>query len=61
MSDKEIQEFTEKVTRGLALAEKRMLKEKALRGQTVVISRDGRTIEHIPAQQIINEYKIFQD
>ena len=37
MSNKEIQEFNEKLRRGLELAEKRMLQEKALRGQDVVV------------------------
>lgn len=61
MSDKEIQDYSEKLLRGLELAEKRMLQEKALRGQSVVVCRDGHTIEHIPAKQIIAENKIFQD
>ena len=33
MSNKEIREFNEKLCRGLEIAEKRMLQEKALRGQ----------------------------
>ena len=37
MSNKEIQEFNEKLRRGLDIAEKRMLQEKALRGQDVVV------------------------
>ena len=61
MSDKEIQEYSEKLLHGLELAEKRMLKEKALRGQSVVVSKDGHTIEYIPAQKVIAENKIFQD
>jgi len=34
MSDKDIQEFEEKLNYGLDLAERRMLEEKALRGRT---------------------------
>ena len=37
MTNKEIQEFNEKLRRGLELAEKRMLQEKALRNQDVVV------------------------
>ena len=37
MSNKEIQEFNEKLRRGLEIAEKKMLQEKALRGQDVVV------------------------
>lgn len=35
MSEKEIQEYQDKLDMGLKLAEKRMLEEKALRGQSV--------------------------
>ena len=37
MSNKEMREFSEKLKRGLEIAEKRMLKEKALRGQDVIV------------------------
>ena len=37
MSNKEIQEFNEKLRRGLEIAEKKMLQEKALRDQNVVV------------------------
>ena len=40
---------------GLKLAEERMLQEKALRGENVVIYTEGKGIEHIPASQIIAE------
>jgi hypothetical protein len=54
MSNKEIKEFSEKLKYGLELAEKRMLEEKALRGEDIIVSSDGKNIEHIPAQQILN-------
>ena len=58
MSNKEIQKFSEKLKHGLELAEKRMLQEKALHGEDIVVSVDGKTIERIPAQQIIAENAI---
>lgn len=58
MSNKEIQKFSEKLKHGLELAEKRMLQEKALHGEDIIVSVDGKTIERIPAQQIIAENAI---
>ena len=42
MSNKE---FSEKLKAGIELAGKRMLEEKALRGEDVIVSADGKTIE----------------
>ena len=61
MSNKEIQEFNEKLRRGLEIAEKRMLQEKALRGQDVVVCGSDQIIRRIPAKQVIAENPIFQD
>jgi len=61
MSDKEIQEFNEKLRRGLEIAEKRMLQEKALRGQDVVVCGNDHVIRRIPAKQVIEENPVFQD
>ena len=61
MSNKEIQEFNEKLRRGLEIAEKKMLQEKALRGQDVVVCGKDKIIRRIPAEQIIAENPIFQD
>lgn len=61
MSNKEIQEFNEKLRRGLEIAEKRMLQEKALRGQDVVVCGEDQIIRRIPARQVIAEHPIFQD
>lgn len=60
MSNKETQEFTEKLTKGLELAEKRMLQEKASKGQSVVVCNDDNVIVYIPAEQVINDNKMFQ-
>ena len=54
MSKKEIKEFSEKLKYGLELAERRMLEEKALRGEDVIVSSDGKHFEQISAQQILN-------
>ena len=46
-------EFSERLKAGLKIAERRMLEEKALRGEDIIISSDGKTIEHIPAKQLL--------
>ena len=61
MSNKEIQEFNEKLRRGLEIAEKKMLQEKALRGQDVVVCGNDQIIRRIPAKQVIEENPVFQD
>lgn len=55
MSDKEIKEFIDKLDAGLKLAEERMLKEKSLKGENVVVYTEEKGIQHIPASQIIAE------
>lgn len=55
MSEKEVKELMNLIDAGLKLAEERMLQEKALRGENVVIYTEGKGIEHIPASQIIAE------
>ena len=60
MSNKEILDFHEKLKQGLEIAEQRMLEEKALRNEDVIVSSDGKTIERIPARQLLwsLEYRI---
>lgn len=53
MSDKEVKEFMDKLNAGLKQAEERMLQEKSLRGETVVIYTEDKGIQHIPASQVI--------
>lgn len=60
MSNKEVHELSEKLKHGLELAEKRMLHEKALRGECVIVCDKDNNIQHIPAQQVIAENSIFQ-
>jgi exonuclease III len=60
MSDKDIQEFAEKLNYGLVLAERRMLEEKALHGQDIVVCGDDNIIRRIPAQEALdNLNKLF--
>ena len=60
MSDKEVKEFMAKLDAGLKLAEKRMLQEKALRNETVVMYSEKDGIQYIPAKQVISENAMFQ-
>lgn len=53
MSDKEVKEFMDKLDAGLKLAEERMLREKSLRGETIVVYTEDKGIQHIPASQVI--------
>lgn len=60
MSEQELRDFEARLTRGLQLAEKRMLHEKALHGECVIMQyADGR-IRRVPANQVIAENAIFQ-
>lgn len=60
MSNKEMNEFSEKLRKGLELSEKRMLHEKALHGESVVVCDENNNIKYIPARQVIAENEIFQ-
>lgn len=48
-----MKEFSAKLKRGLEIAEKRMLEEKAMRGEDIIVSSDGKTIERIPAREVL--------
>ena len=61
MSNKELNDFSEKLRNGLKLAEKRMLEEKAIHGEDIIVSSDGVTFMRIPAKQVIAENSVFQD
>ena len=61
MSDNEVLEFSKKLNEGLKLAEKRMLQEKALRNEDIIVSSDGKTIRRVPARQIIAENPFLQN
>ena len=59
MSDKEVKDFMAKLDVGLKLAEQRMLQEKALRGETVVVYTEDKGIQYIPAQQLIADRAVL--
>jgi hypothetical protein len=59
MSDNDYLELSKKLDEGLLLAEKKMLEEKALRGQDVVVCDANNNIQRIPAKQIIAESSIY--
>lgn len=60
MSNKEIRDFTKKLDAGLKLAEKRMLQEKALRNENVVVYTETAGVHYVPAKKVIAENSIFQ-
>lgn len=53
MSEKEILDFTEKLQHGLELAERRMLEEKALHGQDIIVCTTNDRIRRVPAKKAI--------
>lgn len=55
MSNKEVQELAERLRDGLAVAEQRMLEEKALRNQDVIVCDDNDNIQRIPAKELLAE------
>lgn len=59
MSEKEILELQDKIDEGLQLAEKRMLEEKALHDECVIVQNGDGEIQHIPAKQIIASHSQF--
>jgi len=56
MSDKEIIDFTERLQYGLDIAERRMLEEKALHGQDIVVCTNDDKIKHISAKKAIRAF-----
>ena len=60
MSNKEVHDLSEKLKHVLELAEKRMLHEKALRDEYVVVCDKNNNIQRIPAKQVIAENSLFQ-
>ena len=56
MSNKEVREFSEKLKQGLELAEKRMLQDKAMRGEDLIVSSDGKTFQRISAKELISTF-----
>lgn len=56
MSDKEYQDLNRKLDEGLQIAHRRMLEEKALRDETVVVSNSEGKIEYISAKEVLASY-----
>lgn len=56
MSNKEVKNFTRKLETGLRLAEKRMLEEKALRDETIVVSKAEGGFVYIPAKEVLQTF-----
>jgi hypothetical protein len=56
MSNREVQDFTQKLEAGLQLAEKRMLEEKALHNESVVVSRAAGKIEYLSARDVLASF-----
>ena len=56
MSNKEVRNFTKKLETGLRLAEKRMLEEKALRDETIVVSSAEGEFQYIPAKEVLASF-----
>jgi hypothetical protein len=57
MSNKE---FSEKLKAGIELAGKRMLEDKAIRGEDIMVSSDGKTIQRITAKELLAETATVQ-
>lgn len=50
MSSTEHNQMVEKITRGLEIAEREMLKEKVRNNEDVIVCGDDNVIRHIPAK-----------
>ena len=55
MSNKEVRNFTRKLETGLKLAERRMLEEKALRNETIVVSSSEGSFQYISAKEALEQ------
>ena len=60
MSEKDEEQLTEKLLYGLKLSERRMLEEKALHGEDIVVSTDKGSIQRIPASEAIKNIPAMQ-
>ena len=53
MLNKEYLDISQKIDKGLELAEKRMLEEKARNDEDVIVCDDDNIIRHIPAKNFL--------
>ena len=58
MSEKEILDLQDKIERGLQLTEERMLQEKALHDENVVVQTVDGTIQRISAKQAMSSLAV---
>ena len=58
MSEREIEDFINKVDAGLAEAQHNMLVEKALHNQCVVIADEQGNVLHVPAKELLSEHLV---
>ena len=60
MSDKELKSLADKLDHGLLLAEMRMLQDKAIKDQTIIVCDENNKIKSIPARNFVDVlWKIF--
>jgi len=53
MSNAEHNQMIEKITRGLEIAEREMLEEKARNNENVIVCGSDNVIRHIPAKSLL--------
>lgn len=55
------EQYVDLLDRALKLSEQLMLKEKAAKGEDIIVSQEDGKIVHIPAQQILDEWDMLMD
>lgn len=58
--EQQVEEMAKKLEHGIMLARKRMLHEKALHNQEVILGDSDGRIYSVPAKEIIANYKEYQ-
>lgn len=61
MSNAEHKKMVETITRGLEIAEREMLEEKARNNENVIVCGDDNVIRHIPAKNFLQVIFKFND
>ena len=54
-NEKQYSEFARKVLKGMQIAHEKMLNEKALRGESIVVADDEGNIKHVPAKILLEK------
>lgn len=55
------EQYVDLLDRALQLSEQLMLKEKAAKGEDIIVAQEDGTIVHIPAQQILDKWDMLMD